>query len=115
MQRIKKEFEKHLYEKAKGDMISMNHKLEFSSNTVYKVVSLKFGGFLAFDVDQVSYCSRDLKTKPSFSRKLRSSLAVTGFCEVDEYDYETKRTKQGSKFMRYLFATESGELFMLAF
>jgi hypothetical protein len=40
---------------------------------------------------------------------------VTAFCSVDEYDPVTKRTKEGSNFMRYLFATESGELFMLAF
>ena len=40
---------------------------------------------------------------------------MTAFSKVDEYDLKTRTTKEGSSFMRYLFATETGELFMLAF
>ena len=40
---------------------------------------------------------------------------MTAFCQVDEYDTKTNKTRQGRAFMRYLFATETGELFMLAF
>lgn len=34
---------------------------------------------------------------------------------MDKYDPETQRTSEGKTFLRYLIATEGGELFMLAF
>jgi hypothetical protein len=40
---------------------------------------------------------------------------VTAVCQVDYYDVLTGKTKEGTTFMRYLLATEAGELFMLAF
>lgn len=39
---------------------------------------------------------------------------VTAFCQVDDFDVEKGRTESGSPFVRFLFATEAGELFMLA-
>jgi hypothetical protein len=76
---------------------------------------MEFGGFLVFDIDMIAYCKSDLTQKALFYRKLRSPFTVTAFCSIDEYSSKTRRTKQGSSFMRYLFATETGELFMLAF
>lgn len=48
-------------------------------------------------------------------RKLRTPLTVTAVCQVDQYDTVTGKTKEGHTFLRYLLATEAGELFMLAF
>jgi hypothetical protein len=42
-------------------------------------------------------------------------MKVTAFCALDEYDPSTKKTKSGQNLMRYLFATEAGEIYMLAF
>lgn len=70
---------------------------------------------MVFDIDMIAYCKGDLTQKALFYRKLRSPFTVTAFCSIDEYSASTGRTKQGSGFMRYLFATETGELFMLAF
>lgn len=39
---------------------------------------------------------------------------VTAFCQVDDFDVEKGKTESDSPFVRYLFATEAGELFMLA-
>lgn len=58
---MKREIEKVYYDQAKGDLVSKNEKLTLQSNTVYKIVPLEFGGFLAFDIDQLAYCSNDLK------------------------------------------------------
>jgi len=46
---------------------------------------------------------------------LRTPLTITAICEVDQYDPTTRKTKEGKTFLRYLIATEGGELFMLAF
>ena len=51
IKRVKREIEKATYDQAKGDLLSKNDKLVLASNTVYKIVSLDFGGFLAFDID----------------------------------------------------------------
>lgn len=75
---------------------------------------MDFGGFLAFDIDQLAYCSGDFK-QPLIYRKLRTPLTVTAVCQVDHFDHTTGKTKDGQTFMRYLLATEAGELFMLAF
>jgi hypothetical protein len=42
-------------------------------------------------------------------------MQVTAICLIDQYDPLTKLTKEGNKMLRYLFATEKGELFLLAF
>ena len=70
---------------------------------------------MAFDIDTISYCRKDLHPSTIFHQQLRSPYTVTAFCKVDEYDLKTRMTKEGSSFMRYLLATETGELFMLAF
>ena len=77
---------------------------------------MTFGGFLAFDIDRVSYYRRDLLGAGSigFHEQLKSSHTVTAFCQVDEYEMDKAATKTGSQFVRFLFATEAGELFMLA-
>ena len=77
--RVKRELEKCVYDCSKTDLISKGEKLVFSSNSVYKVHPLVFGGFLAFDLDQISYCSSDL-TQPQIYRKLRTALSITSVC-----------------------------------
>ena len=42
-------------------------------------------------------------------------MKVTSISAIDTYDPLTKRTKEGKNLMRYLFATESGEIYMLGF
>lgn len=42
-------------------------------------------------------------------------MRVTAITAIDQYDAATKRTKQGSLLMRYLFGTECGDLYLLAF
>jgi hypothetical protein len=49
--KVKRELEKCVYDSAKSDLVSKNEKLVFSSSSVYKVVPLVFGGFLACDID----------------------------------------------------------------
>ena len=82
---------------------------------MYRVEALSFGGFLAFDINTISYCRKDLHPAVVFHQQLRSPHTVTAFCQVDEYDTKTRKTRDGGSIMRYLFATETGELFMLAF
>lgn len=77
--KIKREVEKHYYNIEKGDLTTKGEKLTFISNTVYKIVPLVFGGFLAFDIDQFAYCNSELKGTLAY-RKLRSPLTVTAFC-----------------------------------
>ena len=63
---IKREIEKHIYDREKGDLIFRSQhvttggRYDFASNSVYRVESLSFGGFLAFDISTVSYCRKDL-------------------------------------------------------
>jgi hypothetical protein len=82
IKRVKREIEKTIYDQSKGDLLSKNDKLVLPSNTVYKMVSLDFGGFLCFDIDQLAYCSGDFK-QPLVYRKLRTPLTVTSVCQVD--------------------------------
>jgi len=49
--KVKRELEKCVYDSAKSDLVSKNEKLVFSSSSVYKVVPLVFGGFLACDIE----------------------------------------------------------------
>lgn len=87
---------------------------EFESPTVYRILPLDFGGYLAIDPDFIHCYRRRIKTKV-VSKKLRSTMKITGFCPIDSYDPITKKTKQGQTLMRYLVASESGEIYMLAF
>lgn len=76
---MKREIEKTFYDQAKGDLTNKNEKLILPSNTVYRIVSLEFGGFLAFDIDQIAYSCGDFK-QPLIYRKLRTPLEVTAIC-----------------------------------
>ena len=114
-QQIRREFEKLIYDRVREELVSTDERIQFPTNTTYKAIPMEFGGFLVFDIDMIAYCKGDLSQKALFYRKLRSPFTVTAFCAIDEYNAKTHRTKQGSNFMRYLFATETGELFMLAF
>ena len=76
---------------------------------------MPFGGFLAFDVDSVAYYrSERLSSSGGYHEQLKSTHSVSAFCQVDEFDIEKGCTASGSPFVRFLFATEAGELFMLA-
>lgn len=86
----------------------------FESLNVYKVVPLEFGGYLAFDTDFVHCYKKRIRTRV-VSKKLRKPMKIKDICQIDKYDPETKLTQSGSSIMRYLFATENGELYMLAF
>jgi hypothetical protein len=48
-------------------------------------------------------------------RKLRKPMKIVTICNIDKYNSETRLTEEGNNIMRYLFATENGELYMLAF
>ncbi len=50
----------------------------------------------------------------AYQEQLKSPHTVTAFCQVDEFDTGKGVTKTGSPYVRFLFATEAGELFMLA-
>ena len=71
---IRREFEKHIYDRDKGDLIFQNQhattggKLDFASNSVYRIEPLTFGGFLAFDIDTISYCRKDLHPSAVFNQ-----------------------------------------------
>lgn len=77
---------------------------------------MPFGGFLAFDIDSVAYYRRELQTgSGAYHEQLKSAHSVSAFCQVDEFDCEKGGVSTGkSPFVRFLFATEAGELFMLA-
>ena len=76
--KVRRELELYVYEPTKSDLESANRKLTFESTTVYKVFALQFGGFLAFDIDQVHYCA--LLDKITTTRRLRTPLPVTAIC-----------------------------------
>ena len=100
----------------RGDLVAVPaQKVSFASNTVYRVEPLEISGFLVFDIDTISYCRDDLSKKTLFVRKLRSAMTVTAFAQIDEYDTKTGRTESGSTFMRYMFASEAGDLYLLGF
>lgn len=42
-------------------------------------------------------------------------MRVSAICHIDEYDPQTNKTKDGMTLLRYVFGTECGELYMLAF
>lgn len=42
-------------------------------------------------------------------------MKVTAITAIDQYDPLTKKTKSGLMLMRYLFATECGDLYLLGF
>ena len=115
---IKVELEKQLFDIERKDLTphaQVGGRLEFTSNSVYRVEPLLFGGFLAFDTDSVSYYRRDAQINSgAYQEQLKSAHTVTAFCAVDEFDIGRGVTKTGSPFVRFLFATEAGELFMLA-
>lgn len=117
---IRRELEKHTFDTKRCDLVATGQKIDFNTNSTYRVEDLAIGGFIAFDIEYMFYCtSKDKLSKNNqfvkFSRRLKSGFMVTAFVEVDQYDKETQKTNSGSEFMRYLFATETGELYMLAF
>ncbi len=65
---------------------------EFESPNIYRVLPLDFGGFLAIDPDFIHCYKRRIKTKV-VSKKLRTTMKITGFCPIDHYDPATKKTK----------------------
>jgi len=42
-------------------------------------------------------------------------MTVTAFALVDQYDLATNRTVEDSTFLRSMFASEAGELYLLGF
>ena len=76
---------------------------------------LTIGGFLVFDIDSIAYVREDLTKKTIFHRKLRVATTVSAFVQVDVFNPETGMTQENSQFMRYLFASETGDLYLLGF
>jgi hypothetical protein len=76
---------------------------------------LPFGGFLAFEPEFIHCYKKKIRNK-LVSRKLtRKPIKVSAITPIDEFDPSNKKTKEGFMLMRYLLATECGELYMLAF
>lgn len=76
---------------------------------------MPFGGFFAFDIDTVSYYrGEQLSNAGAYHEQLKSAHSVSAFCQVDEFDVGKGCTTTGTPFVRFLIATEAGELFMLA-
>ena len=67
---------------------------DFDNPNIYRLISLPFGGFLAIDPEHIHCFKRRIKTKV-VSKKLRNSMKITAFCQIDEYDASTKKTKEG--------------------
>lgn len=87
---------------------------EFDNNNIYKIIPLDFGGFLAFDPDYMHVYRRKVRTKV-ISKKLRSQMIIKAVCNIDIYNPTTKLTEEGNNLMRYLIATDHGELYMVGF
>jgi hypothetical protein len=75
---------------------------------------LEFGGFLAFEPDFVHVYKRRVKSK-LLSKKLRTSMIVKAVCNMDKFNPVTKLTEEGKDLMRYLIATNEGEIYMIGF
>jgi hypothetical protein len=75
---------------------------------------LPFGGLLAFDPENVTCYRKNLKLT-LIAKKLRKVMRINSICPMDEFDSTKNRTKEGTHLMRYLFGTECGDLYMLAF
>ena len=86
----------------------------FEGNNVYQIYPLDFGGYLAIEPDQIHCYKRRVKTKV-VSKKLRKHMKIKAISRIDKYNSETKLTTEGNNIMRYIFATDNGELYMLAF
>ena len=70
---------------------------------------------MAFDIDSVAYYRRELQScSGAYHEQLKSAHTVTAFCQVDEFDCDKGTVPGKSPFVRFLFATEAGELFLLA-
>ena len=95
-------------------MDSPTDTVTFVSQSIYNVLPLPFGGFLAIDPDFM-YLYADSKNLCIDARKLRQGVVFSAILQYDEFDKETMLTKQGKDFLRYIAATEGGELYMIAF
>jgi len=69
---------------------------------------------LAFDPENVTCYRKNLKLT-LIAKKLRKVMRITSICPMDEFDSTKNRTKEGSHLMRYLYGTECGDLYMIAF
>ena len=49
------------------------------------------------------------------ARKLRRGLVISSILQYDEYNSDAMTTGKGKDFLRFLAATEGGELYMIAF
>lgn len=88
--------------------------VSFVSDSVYHILPLPFGGFLAFD-PEFAYLHVDGSADCVDARKMRRSLVFSAVMQYDEYNPETMLTTEGKDFLRFLAATEAGELYMIAF
>jgi hypothetical protein len=86
----------------------------FISDAVYQILPLPFGGLLAFD-PEFAYLHVDGSSECIDARKLRRSLVFSAIMQHDEYCPSTMLTREGKDFLRFLAATEAGELYMIAF
>ena len=87
--------------------------VKFVSNAIYKILPLPFGGFLAFDPEFVYFYGESHDCIDA--RKLRQSMVISALLQYDDYDPVSMLTTEGKEFMRFLAATEAGELYMIAF
>ncbi|CDW78610.1 dna damage-binding protein 1 [Stylonychia lemnae] len=93
---------------------SNDDQVDLESSTTYRIKELDFGGFLAFDPEYIHCFRKRIKNK-IISKKLRKPMKITAFNSIDQYDPIMRKTKDGQSLMRYLFATECGEFYLLAF
>ena len=67
---------------------------EFENPSIYRVREMEFGGFIAFDPENIHCYRKRIKSK-IITKKLRNPMKVTAFCAIDTYDPLTKRTQKG--------------------
>ena len=87
--------------------------IPMSSDQVYAVESLPFGGVIAFDT-QFAYLYLDNRRRCVEAVKLRNSIIMTAACCVDQLPTDFDKTPQKG-ILRMLVGTEQGELYMVAF
>jgi Mono-functional DNA-alkylating methyl methanesulfonate N-term len=77
-------------------------------------VPLVFGGYLAFDPENVHLYKKKIKLR-LLTKKLRTLMKVAAICQIDDYEPVLGKTPDGLSILRYIFGTDAGELYIIAF
>lgn len=90
--------------------------ITLDSLTYERIYPLEFGGFLAFESDTIHCFKKNSKFQGKLCKaRLRNFMSITGISPLDKFNKETGLTEEGNNIMRYIFGSNTGELYLLVF